>query len=116
MITTLPEPGLIRVNRPLARHLGIDPDWLESETGVGFMAGNHVPANADPIATVYGGHQFGNWVPQLGDAEAVFRGISRKAGVVYSALVPNEKGLDRAVAARYHLRTRTTRFFDRATV
>ena len=40
-----------------------------------------------------------HWVPQLGDAEAVFRGISRKAGVVYSALVPNEKGLDRAVAA-----------------
>ncbi|MGD9264992.1 MAG: YdiU family protein [Lysobacterales bacterium] len=70
----VPEPGLIRVNRPLARHLGIDPDWLESETGVGFMAGNHVPANADPVATVYGGHQFGNWVPQLGDGRAILIG------------------------------------------
>ena len=39
------------------------------------------------------------WVPQLGDAENVFRKIIRKKGVVYSALVPNEKGLARAVAA-----------------
>ena len=40
------------------------------------------------------------WVPQLSDAEEVFRRISRKNGVTYSALVPNEIGLDRAVAAR----------------
>jgi hydroxymethylglutaryl-CoA lyase len=39
------------------------------------------------------------WVPQLGDAEEVFGRIARKPGVVYSALVPNEKGLDRALAA-----------------
>ncbi len=39
------------------------------------------------------------WVPQLGDAEEVFRRIRRGAGVVYSALVPNLKGLDRAMAA-----------------
>jgi len=40
------------------------------------------------------------WVPQLGDAEDVFRDIIRKEGVVYSALVPNETGLERAIAAR----------------
>jgi len=40
------------------------------------------------------------WVPQLADAEAVFAGIARRPGVVYSALVPNEHGLDRAFAAR----------------
>jgi hydroxymethylglutaryl-CoA lyase len=39
------------------------------------------------------------WLPQLSDAEAVFRKISRRPGVVYSALVPNERGLDRAIAA-----------------
>ncbi|MCG6892258.1 MAG: hydroxymethylglutaryl-CoA lyase [Desulfobacteraceae bacterium] len=39
------------------------------------------------------------WVPQLSDAAEVFRGISRRKGVVYSALVPNEKGLDRALEA-----------------
>jgi hydroxymethylglutaryl-CoA lyase len=39
------------------------------------------------------------WVPQLDDADAVFRGITRKDGVVYSALVPNARGLERALAA-----------------
>jgi hydroxymethylglutaryl-CoA lyase len=39
-------------------------------------------------------------VPQLSDAADVFRKIMRKDGIVYSALVPNEKGLDRALAAR----------------
>jgi hydroxymethylglutaryl-CoA lyase len=40
------------------------------------------------------------WVPQLADAETVFAGITRRPGVIYSALVPNEHGLDRALAAR----------------
>ncbi len=39
------------------------------------------------------------WVPQLSDAEDVFAGITRSPGVVYSALVPNEKGMDRAEAS-----------------
>lgn len=39
------------------------------------------------------------WVPQMGDASEVFRGITRKPGVRYSALVPNRAGLDRAMAA-----------------
>ena len=40
------------------------------------------------------------WVPQLADALEVFRGITRVPGVVYSALVPNEVGLDRAIEAK----------------
>lgn len=40
------------------------------------------------------------WIPQLRDAEAVFAGIERRPGVVYSALVPNEAGLDRALAVK----------------
>ncbi len=40
------------------------------------------------------------WVPQLADADEVFRRIGRRPGVRYMALVPNEAGLDRAVAAR----------------
>src|SRR5262245_37245634 len=39
------------------------------------------------------------WVPQMADAVEVFRGISRKPHVRYSALVPNRAGLDRAMAA-----------------
>ncbi len=37
------------------------------------------------------------WVPQLGDATAVLAGIHRRPGTIYSALVPNEQGLDRAL-------------------
>lgn len=39
-------------------------------------------------------------VPQMAGSEQVFRGIRRKPGVVYSALVPNERGLERALASR----------------
>jgi len=40
------------------------------------------------------------WIPQLADAEEVFGRIRREPGVLYSALVPNVRGLDRALAAR----------------
>ncbi len=67
-------PELIRVNRPLAQTLGIDPDWLESDEGVKVIAGNLVPEGAEPIATVYAGHQFGSWNPRLGDGRAILLG------------------------------------------
>jgi uncharacterized protein YdiU (UPF0061 family) len=74
----LPEPvvapGLIRVNHALASHLGFEADWLESETGVAFTAGNFIPTGADPIAAVYAGHQFGGWSSQLGDGRAILLG------------------------------------------
>ena len=68
------DPGLIRVNHDLATRLGIDPAWLESEEGINTIAGNHLPAGADPIATVYAGHQFGSFNPRLGDGRAVLLG------------------------------------------
>ncbi len=37
------------------------------------------------------------WIPQLADAEAVLKNIQRKQGVTYAALVPNLRGLDRAL-------------------
>jgi isopropylmalate/homocitrate/citramalate synthase len=39
------------------------------------------------------------WVPQLADADEVFRDLQRRPGVSYPALVPNLQGLERAVAA-----------------
>ena len=68
------KPALIRANPALARLLGIDPDWLASAKGVATIAGNHIPEGADPIATVYAGHQFGHWNPQLGDGRAILLG------------------------------------------
>ena len=72
--TPVSRPGLIRVNRALARNLGIDVDWLTGTEGTEVLAGNRLPAGADPIATVYAGHQFGGWVPQLGDGRAILLG------------------------------------------
>ena len=43
------------------------------------------------------------WIPQLADAEQVLQRVKRVPGVIFSALVPNLKGLERAhVAAREH--------------
>ncbi|MGG5822550.1 protein adenylyltransferase SelO [Falsiroseomonas sp. HW251] len=72
--TPVSAPRLIRVNAPLARQLGIDPDWLASEEGVAVIAGNRVPDGADPIAQAYAGHQFGGFTPQLGDGRAILLG------------------------------------------
>jgi len=68
--TPVAAPKLIRVNVELARTLGIDPDWLASPEGVAVLAGNAVPPGAEPIAMAYAGHQFGHFVPQLGDGRA----------------------------------------------
>ncbi len=72
--TPVASPRLIRVNRPLASQLGLDPDWLASAEGVAILAGNRVPQRAEPIATAYAGHQFGGLVPQLGDGRAILLG------------------------------------------
>ena len=72
--TSVADPQLIRVNQPLARALDIDPDWLSSEEGCLILAGNRVPYGADPLATVYAGHQFGSYNPRLGDGRALLLG------------------------------------------
>ena len=72
--TPVRAPRLIRVNGPLATQLGLDPDWLTSEEGVEVLAGNRVAEASEPIATAYAGHQFGSFVPQLGDGRAILLG------------------------------------------
>ena len=72
--TPVASPRLIKLNRPLAVHLGLDPDLLESPEGAEILAGKRVPDGADPIAMAYAGHQFGHFVPQLGDGRAILLG------------------------------------------
>ncbi|MDO5528579.1 MAG: YdiU family protein [Paracoccus sp. (in: a-proteobacteria)] len=69
-----PAPRLIAVNDGLAARLGIDAGWLEGPGGVDMIAGRALPEGADPLAMAYAGHQFGNFVPQLGDGRAVLLG------------------------------------------
>ncbi len=72
--TPVDSPRLIKLNRPLARQLGLDPDQLETPEGAEILAGKSLPAGADPIAMAYAGHQFGQFVPQLGDGRAILLG------------------------------------------
>ena len=72
--STVAAPRLVMVNRGLASELGLDPAWLASAAGVEVLAGSAVPEGAAPMALAYAGHQFGNFVPQLGDGRAVLLG------------------------------------------
>lgn len=67
-------PTLLALNRPLAARLGLDADWLAGPEGLAMLAGNAVPPGADPLAQAYAGHQFGNFVPRLGDGRALLLG------------------------------------------
>ena len=72
--TPVAAPRLLRLNRALAEQLGLDPDALSTEAGVALLAGNRVPAGAEPLAMAYAGHQFGHFVPSLGDGRAILLG------------------------------------------
>ena len=68
--TPVVAPKLVRLNAALAETLGIDPNELGGPEGVAVLAGNHVIPGAEPMALAYAGHQFGHFVPQLGDGRA----------------------------------------------
>jgi serine/tyrosine/threonine adenylyltransferase len=72
--TPVTAPKLVKINKVLALQLGLDPEFLASPEGVEILAGNRVAEGSEPIALAYAGHQFGNFVPQLGDGRAVLLG------------------------------------------
>lgn len=80
--TPVSAPRLIKINEALARELGLDPEVLATPQAVEVLAGNRLAAGSQPIALAYAGHQFGNFVPQLGDGRAVLLGeVVDRAGV-----------------------------------
>ncbi|WP_433967272.1 protein adenylyltransferase SelO [Tunturiibacter gelidiferens] len=68
--TPVHSPHLVEVNVDLARKLGLDPDTLTTPEGVEIFAGNRLAEGSEPLAMAYAGHQFGYFVPQLGDGRA----------------------------------------------
>jgi len=82
--TPVAAPRLVKVNVELARSLGLDPDALARQQGVEILAGNRVSEGAEPLALAYAGHQFGYFVPQLGDGRAILLGeVMGRNGVRY---------------------------------
>jgi serine/tyrosine/threonine adenylyltransferase len=74
--TPVANPRLETFNDALAEDLGLDPSVLKREAAA-MLSGNQPPEDADPIAMVYAGHQFGSFVPQLGDGRAILLGELR---------------------------------------
>jgi serine/tyrosine/threonine adenylyltransferase len=72
--TKVTKPRVVKVNRALAELLGADLEFLQSPAGAEVLAGNVVPEGAEPISQAYAGHQFGGFVPQLGDGRAILLG------------------------------------------
>ncbi|MCA1773577.1 MAG: YdiU family protein [Halomonas sp.] len=71
--TPVAHPELIAFNAPLARELGAQ-DMPDATTLADWFSGNQLLPGAKPGALGYAGHQFGNFVPQLGDGRALLLG------------------------------------------
>ena len=70
----LPAPYWVGRSASVARALGLNESWLESPELLQVLAGNQPMAGTQPLASVYSGHQFGQWAGQLGDGRAILLG------------------------------------------
>ncbi|MGB8516360.1 MAG: YdiU family protein [Gallionella sp.] len=79
--TPLPAPYLISFNPDAACLLGLSAAEAWRDDFAEHFSGNRLPPDAEPLAMLYAGHQFGHFVPQLGDGRAIMLGeISNQAG------------------------------------
>jgi uncharacterized protein YdiU (UPF0061 family) len=80
--TPTAQPRLIKFNSALAAELGLDVSGVSADTLAQLFSGNLRLQGAEPLAMAYAGHQFGHFVPQLGDGRAILLGEVRDvAGV-----------------------------------
>jgi uncharacterized protein YdiU (UPF0061 family) len=71
---TPPAPQLAVLNEQLGAELGLDLAALRSPDGVAVLSGAAVAPRSNPVAQAYAGHQFGFYVPSLGDGRALLVG------------------------------------------
>ncbi|MGZ9031467.1 MAG: protein adenylyltransferase SelO family protein, partial [Burkholderiaceae bacterium] len=72
--TPLPDPYPIAWSSAAADLIGLEPQALASPDTVQALTGNRLLAGSEPLAAVYSGHQFGVYVPRLGDGRAILLG------------------------------------------
>jgi uncharacterized protein YdiU (UPF0061 family) len=70
----LASPSLVAVNPDAAALLDLDLSRSTREDLAGYLSGARRIPGAEPVAMLYAGHQFGTWVPQLGDGRALLLG------------------------------------------
>jgi uncharacterized protein YdiU (UPF0061 family) len=75
--TPVAKPALLRFNEDLAAELGLAPAERDAEVLAQRYSGNVIALGLEPIAMAYAGHQFGQFVPQLGDGRAILLGETR---------------------------------------
>ncbi len=79
--TPLPEPYLVSFNTNAAPLIGLDSSETQRADFAEYFIGNRLLPGCEPLAMLYAGHQFGHYVPQLGDGRAVLLGeIKNGAG------------------------------------
>ena len=66
----MPSPSILVINKKLAKNLKIKNKYLNEQ----YLSGNKLISGSKPIAQKYAGHQFGNFVPSLGDGRAALLG------------------------------------------
>ena len=80
--TPFDNPKLIHFNEELAELLGF-PKGLNAEDLVPYINGNKAFKHSAPLSMCYAGHQFGSWVPQLGDGRGILLGqVQTKEGLM----------------------------------
>ena len=80
--TPFDNPKLIHFNEELAVFLGFPKD-LNAEDLVPFINGTKSFKHSVPLSMAYAGHQFGSWVPQLGDGRGILLGqVQTKEGLM----------------------------------
>ncbi|RMH35904.1 MAG: YdiU family protein [Nitrospirae bacterium] len=77
--TPLPNPHLVSFNAAAAALIDLDPQESQRPEFLAFVNGDMLLPGSDPIATLYAGHQFGHYVPQLGDGRAILLGEIRNS-------------------------------------
>jgi len=72
----LDNPSIVSINLPLLEKLGLNKSDIYSNEFLGFLNGSYIASGSIPHANAYSGHQFGYFVPNLGDGRAINLGIS----------------------------------------
>jgi len=72
--TPVNNPYLISVSPAAAELIDLDLNSTTDAEFIETVSGNRLPDQSQPLAQIYAGHQFGHFVPQLGDGRAILLG------------------------------------------
>lgn len=103
----LPAPYWVGRSLAVARELGLSDEWMASDDALQRLTGNALFAGGDALASVYSGHQFGQWAGQLGDGRAIMLGETSAGQEIQlkgAGLTPYSRGGDGRAVLRSSIR------------